>query len=185
MFLTSFFNPNDNYSGILGFDTAFIMGILFQWVNVAFIIFILSWLLYKPVRDYLYNRRERISKEIETAARNLQISQETKANYDAKLANVGLEREEILDAARKTANDRSSEIIAGANSEAGLILERARREIAQEREKARDEIREQIIQVSAMMAEQLLGSQINADEATKDRLLNQAIAELGDVSWRN
>jgi F-type H+-transporting ATPase subunit b len=181
----SVFPSNDDWSNILGFDSDFIMGILFQFVNVGVIIFVLTWLLYSPVKDFLNNRKERIAKEIEDASQNLKHSQETKATYESKLANVSVERDEILDAARKMANERELEIVTGANNEASLILDRARREIEQEREKAKDEIRNQIIHVSSIMAEQLMQTQLNVDDTTKDRLLNQAIAELGDAAWKN
>ena len=170
------------YSGILNFDLAMISGIVVSFINLAIIIAILSWLLYKPVLKFLNDRRERIRGELEQAEENLKASEETKAQYNAKLEGIKAERDEILDYARKTAGERESEIIVSANKEAGLILERARREIEQEREKAKDEIKGQIIQVSAMMAERLMGNQM--DDEARDRLLNQAITELGDAQWR-
>jgi len=156
--------------------------VIVSFVNLAIIIAILSWLLYKPVLKFLNDRRERIRGELEHAEENLKASEKTKAQYTTKLESIKAERDEILDYARKTAGEREKEIIASANTEAGLILERARREIEQEREKARDEMKGQISQVSAMMAERLMGDQL--DNEARDRLLNQAITELGDAQWR-
>ena len=175
----------DEYSGILGFDLAFLNDLWFVWINMAFIIFVLSWLLYKPLLQFLENRRQRIKNEIESAAENFRKSEEAKATYDAKLSGITQERDEILDTAKKTAQAREAEIIATAKSEAGLIMERARRDIEQEREKAKDEMRRQIVQVSALMAERLMGGQLTTDDTTRDRLLNQAIAELGAVEWKS
>jgi len=175
----------DGYGGILGFDLAFLNSIWFVWLNMAFIIFVLAWLLYKPLLNFLEQRRERIKGEIEAAAENFKKAEEAKATYDAKLAGITGERDEILDAAKKTATAREAQIIAAAQSEAGLLKERAQRDIDQEREKAKDEIHRQIVQVSALMAERLMGSQLTADEATKSRLLDDAIAELGAVEWKN
>jgi len=183
LFQIFLFTPVPEYSGLLGFDWDFFMGVIFAWVNVAVIIFILSWLLYKPVRKFLGDRRDRIASDIETAEENLRVSEETRAQYNSKLANIGTERDEILADARKMAIEREAEIIAGANNEAGLIMERARRELQMERELAQSEIRNQIIQVSTMMAERFMGSHMDA--AAKDKLLDQAIAELGDAEWRN
>lgn len=173
----------DNMSRLLGFDLAFLYDIMFVWINMILIILILAWLLYNPVKTFLHNRRDRILSEIEAAAENLRISEETKAQYNDKLAGIRAERDEILDTARKMAGEREADIIARANTEAGLLIERARREIDQEREKAKDEIRNQIIQVSAMMAERLMGNHMDA--AARDQILDQAITELGDAPWRN
>ena len=176
---------NDAFGSILNFDLGFLNNMWFVWINMAFIIFILSWLLYKPLLKFLENRRERIKNEIESAAENFRKSQEAKATYDAKLSGITQERDEILDTAKKTAQAREAEIIAAAKNEAGLIMERARRDIEQEREKAKDEMHRQIVQVSALMAERLMGGQLTADDATRDRLLNQAIAELGATEWKS
>ncbi|MCL2573259.1 MAG: F0F1 ATP synthase subunit B [Defluviitaleaceae bacterium] len=183
--LLTAFTPIDDYSGVLGFDWGFLNSLWFVWLNMAFIIFVLSWLLYKPILQFLEKRRERIKNEIESAAENFKKSEESKATYETKLKGISGERDEILDTAKKTASAREAEIIAAAKSEASLIMERARREIEQEREKAKDEIHREIVQVSALMAERLIGSQLTTDDATRDRLLNQAIAELGAVEWKS
>ena len=176
---------DDALSGILDLDLSFLNSMWFVWINMVFIIFVLWWLLYKPLLQFLENRRQRIKDEIESAAENFRRSEEAKTTYDAKLSGITQERDEILDTAKKTAQAREAEIIAAAKSEAGLIMERARRDIEHEREKAKDEMHRQIVQVSALMAERLMGQQLATDDATRDRLLNQAIAELGAVEWKS
>lgn len=154
---------------------------LFLWANAAIIIGLLSWLLYKPVLKFLEARRERIASEIEEAQKNLTYSLEQKKLYEGKLAGIETERSDILSLARRQALEREQEIIEDANREAGLILERARIELEREREKAKDEIRTQIVEVGTLMAERFVGEYL--DPATKDRLLEKAIADLGDAQW--
>jgi len=185
MFLTATTTATADEGRMLGFDLSFLNEIWIVWLNMAIIIFILSWLLYKPIKNFLHNRRERIRAEIEDTAENLRASEEARVQYNSRLAEIHTEREEILDHARKQAGERGAEIIASANSEAGLIIDRARREIDQEREKAKDEMRSQIIQVSAMMAEQIMGGIGQMDEAKRNEILDRAITELGDVQWKN
>lgn len=182
MFLIQF-HPIDEFGRVLGFDLQFAIDVLLMWFNLAIIILILSWLLYKPIAKFMNDRKERIRNDIENAEKSLAEAQAAKASYTEKLAGIKGEREEILDTARKAAGEREAAIIAEANNEAGLIMERARKEIEQEREKAKDEIRSQIIQVSAMMAEQFMGG--NMDAATRERILDQSITELGDAPWKN
>ncbi|MCL2752833.1 MAG: F0F1 ATP synthase subunit B [Defluviitaleaceae bacterium] len=169
------------YDRVLGLDINTLYDIIFIWINVIVIILVLSWLLYKPVRKFLNDRKDRIAGELAKAAEDMQVANDARAEYEGKMLAISGEREDILDAARKLAGEKEVAIIASANDEARLIMERAKTEIEREREKARDEVRTQIVQVSAMMAEKLIGG--GMDEATKSRILDDAIAELGDAVW--
>ncbi|MCL2855653.1 MAG: F0F1 ATP synthase subunit B [Defluviitaleaceae bacterium] len=171
-----------NDSWFLRIDPSLLGQMAIQWVNVIFLVFILSWLLYKPVRKFLNDRRERIEGELAKAAADMKEAEEQRAHYQNKLSAIAGEKEEILAAARKLAGEKEAEIIQAANGEASSIMERARLEIQREQEKAKDEMRTQIIQISALMAEQLLGE--GMDEANKDKILDRAISELGDAVWK-
>ena len=172
----------EGYPRILDFDLNTIMDAAIVLFNVGFIIFILSWLLYKPVLKFLNTRRERIAGELAKAADDMKNAMENRTLYEGKLKNIAVERDDILEAARKLAGQKETEIIEEAGREAVLILDRAKLEIEREQEKAKEEMRVQIIEVAGLMAERLLGG--GMDEAVKDRLLNEAIAELGDAVWK-
>ena len=166
-------------STFLSFD---VVQMLFLWFNVAVIVFILNKLLNKPIKDFLEKRRARIEAEIEKAASDMKEADEKRSHYEGKLVAINNERDEILAAARKLAQDKEAEIIQNANNEARLAMDRAKVEIEREKEKAKDEMRTQIISVSALMAEQLLGR--GMDEADKEKILTDAINELGDAVWK-
>jgi F-type H+-transporting ATPase subunit b len=172
----------EGYPRILDFDIFTVIDASVILINVAFIIFILSWLLYKPVLNFLNTRKERIENELKKAADDMQNAAENRTLYEGKLKNIAVERDDILEAARKLAGQKESEIIEEAGREATLIMDRAKLEIEREKEKAKEEMRVQIIQISSLMAERLLGG--GMDAAVKDRLLNEAITELGDAVWK-
>jgi F-type H+-transporting ATPase subunit b len=134
-------------SGLLSFDPDFLVTIGFAWINLAFIIFILSWLLYQPVLNFLQERKSRIENDIESAKSSLQEAEEAKALYMTRLANIDTERVQILDEARKNASANRDEIIADAKKSATNEKERAAREIEMEWAKANDTIKTQIIEV--------------------------------------
>jgi len=171
----------DVFPRVMGLDANMVYDSIFTAINVIVIVLVLSWLLYKPVRKFLNDRKERIAADLAEAATNKADAEEKRTLYEGKLIAISSERDDILESARKAAGERETEIINGANSEAAVIIERAKLEIEREREKARDEMRTQIVQVSALMAEKLLGG--GMDEGTKDKILNEAIAELGDAVW--
>lgn len=171
-----------NDSWFLRLDANVLIEMLILWVNVIFIVVLLSWLLYKPVLKFLTDRRERIQEEIAKAAADMQDAEEKRKHYQGKLEAIVMEKEEILSVARKLANEKEAEIIQNANGEAHSILQRARVEIEREREKAKDEMRIQIIQVSTLMAERLMGK--GMDEDDRNKILDEAISELGDAVWK-
>jgi len=175
--------PNSDLSRIIGFDMDFLVNLGFAWINLAFIIFILSWLLYQPVLNFLLSRRNRIENDVESAKQSLKDAEEQKALLMDRLAKIEIERSSILDEARKTAITNRYEIIEEANHEAGEILARAKREIDMEWDKANDVIKTRIIETSSLMAEQFIAEYIDA--AAKEKMLNQAIVDLGDVKWKD
>jgi F-type H+-transporting ATPase subunit b len=166
-------------STFLNFD---LFQMAFLWFNVAVIVFILNLLLNKPIKEFLEKRRERIAAEIEKAASDMKVAEEKRSQYEGKLVAINNERDEILAEARKLAQEKEAEIIQIANAEARQVMDRAKAAVELEKEKAKDEMRTQIIQVSALMAEQLLGR--GMDENDKEKILNDAINELGDAVWK-
>ena len=169
-------------SWFLRFDLDVLIEMGFLFFNVAVIVFILNKLLNKPIKEFLAKRRDRIAAEIEKAAQDMQVATEQRKLYEGKLVVINSERDEILADARKLAQEKEAEIIQNAKNEARLEMDRARVEIEREKEKAKDEMRTQIISVSALMAEQLLGRGI--DENDKEKILADAINELGDAVWK-
>ncbi|MCL2351014.1 MAG: F0F1 ATP synthase subunit B [Firmicutes bacterium] len=166
---------------VLGFDYEFLRELGFQWLNTIVMVAILAFLLYKPVKNFMRKRAERVSSQIAAAEAANREAAALKNDYEAKLLEIEKERGEVLDAARAKAVARSEEIIGGARGEADLILDRARNDIVLEAERVRGEMRAQLIELSAVMAESVLKSELTADG--RERLVNEALADLGDARW--
>lgn len=178
----AFVQGQDELSSILDVDLQALLQMVFNLVNVVFLVAILAWLLHKPMAKFLEDRKERIRLDLENAANRLTQAEEKHALYEDKLRAINGERDDILEAARKLGQDKQNEIIQKANADARSMIERAQKDVEREKEKAKDEMRTQIIQVSALMAEQLLGRGI--DETDKEKILTDAINELGDAVWK-
>ncbi|MBR1445385.1 MAG: F0F1 ATP synthase subunit B [Firmicutes bacterium] len=166
---------------VIKLDQQFVYQLFIQLFNTAFLCFILTKLLYKPVKQFLKERKEKIINQIDSAAIQLEEAEKLKAEYEAKLKEIDSEREEILSSARSAAKQRESEIISDANKEAKIIKDRAMLDIQREQEKAKDEIRKQIIEVSALMASRFISASMNEEQ--QNQLLGNAIEELEDVKW--
>jgi F-type H+-transporting ATPase subunit b len=150
--------------------------------NVGLLALILAKVLYKPVKKALKNRTERIQRELEHAAKEMTDATELKYDYEQKLQEIERERDEILSDARKLASDASRRILNEAKQEAETIKERASASIDAEWERAQTDMRTAIIDVSAVMTEKLVKLAINKE--THDKLFEETVSDLEDMTWR-
>ena len=166
---------------VFGLDQQTLIQIGINLFNVAVLAFVLSKLLYNPVRNFMARRTERITSQIESAALEAQKAQELRAEYEQKLAEIASEREEILDKARRLAGENSKQIVAAAKAEAVAIHERAAAEIEHERENVRAQMKQVIIEVSTDMTEKILQASIN--EQIYERMFEQTLSEMEQTKW--
>lgn len=171
----------DSY--ILTLDSQLIYSVIIQLISTSILCLILSKLLYKPVTDFLQKRKERIENNINEANQKLADADSLKAEYEIKLKEIEKEKATILEEARTRAKQNEATIIEEAKKEAEAIKNRAMVEIQREQDKAKEEIRLQIIEVSSLVASKFIAK--NIDEAEQNKLVDQVIADLGEVKWQN
>jgi len=152
---------------------------------VSFIVlaFVFTKLLYKPVKNILQARAEKIEADINEAELNKASAAEMKSLYDQKLKDIEAERAAILEEARKEASDRLNKILGEAKTEAQDVRDRAHRDIATEKERVKSEIHQAIIDISTDMAAKLVAAVI--DQQTQDRLFSEAMDELETTVFRS
>lgn len=155
--------------------------IIFQGIAIFILFFFLSSVLFEPVKKVLSNRSEKIRNDIESAAKDKEEAAAMKAEYDEKLKAIDKEREEILTAARKTAQKRDALIVEEANAEAARIMSRANQEIELEKSKVSDEMRKEIVRVATAMAAKIIEQQI--DESKQNSLIEDTLKEMGGSTW--
>ncbi|MCL2002380.1 MAG: ATP synthase F0 subunit B [Oscillospiraceae bacterium] len=168
---------------LFGLDMQMWVSIGISLLNFSALAFVLSWLLYKPVRNFLAKRAEKIAGQLSHAAEEMEKATGLKTLYDQKLRDIDAERGAILDEARKQAADTSRELLAEAKAEADAVRAKAQANVKMEWERAQAEMKQAIIEVSAAMASKFI-SQV-MDDDTRDKLFAETVAELGELSWRN
>ncbi len=166
---------------IIGFDVQLLWDLALQWISTFIIIFILYKLLFKPMTEFLDKRKDGIAKTIDDAKSSKASALELKAEYEAKLAKIEEEADQILKDTRAKAVAREEQIIAEARKEAESIKQKALNDIALEQERVKDEMKQQMIEVSTMMASKFVASTM--DEAKHQDMINDIIKEMGDVQW--
>jgi F-type H+-transporting ATPase subunit b len=169
--------------GVFSLDLQTAISIGLNLINVIVLFFVLTRLLYKPVRQFLLDRTIRIRDQITFAKVETEKVNELKAQYERLLRDIDQEKAEILDAARKLAADKTKQQLDLARSEADAIKSRAFHEIEMEQERVKEEMRLAIIDVSSALASRILSRTIDGE--THENLFNETLAELEGMQWHS
>ena len=168
---------------LIGFDPQLLHDSILTGINIFILFFLLSYLLFNPVRDVLEKRKQKIAQELAAAAGDMASASALKEEYEAKLKNVNKEAEDILEAARKKAKTRENEIIDEARAEASRIVERANREIELEKKKAIDDLKQDVVNIASLMAQKAVGNAI--DIVIQNALIDETLKEMGESTWQS
>jgi len=168
---------------LLSFDKQFLFSLGFQLINTLILFFILAKLLFKPLRNFMQKRTERIQSQLEQAKAEEEKALKLKAEYESKLQDIKKEADAILKEAREKALKQESSIIEQARQESETIRNRALADIEREKAKVTDEMKREIIEVASLMAGKFIASSIDSEK--HNDLINEVIEQMGDVSWHN
>lgn len=151
-------------------------------IIAVFVLFLaLSYFLFNPARKFLQARQDRIAGELENAKTKEEEAASLKEEYEAKLANVQAEADEILAKARKKAVENENRIVAAAKEEASRIIARANTEAELEKKKVVDEVKNEMVSLAAVMAGKIAAASM--DEAKQNALIEETLSEIGESTW--
>jgi F-type H+-transporting ATPase subunit b len=168
---------------VFGIDLQTLIQVGINLFNVALLAVALTWLLYRPVREFLHNRELRIITQLEHAKTTVTQADELKAQYQEKLRGIEAEKRQILEEAREIAHKNSKATLEDAKTEAAAIKARAETDIQLEISRINDQVKTAIIDISSAMTEKFVT--VNIDKATHDRLFAETVAELEEVPWHS
>ncbi len=101
----------------------------------VFVLFLfLSYMLFKPTRDLLKKRQERITADLASAKQDKEEADALKTEYEKKIDGAQREAEVIMSEARQKAVRNEEQIIAGAKEEAANIIRQAQNEAKLEKQ---------------------------------------------------
>lgn len=152
-------------------DMTFFASIL----NFLLLTALLTFFLYRPVRKFMMDRRDRIKRSLEEAAQSRAESAKMKQEYEARLAQASREAQDIIEKAVVQGERAQAEILDAARKEAKAILEQARAEAARERQVAFEALRDDIVDLVTATAGVVAGKKVDSadDEAIVKRLLEE------------
>ena len=146
-----------------------------QTVNFIVLLTLLKLFVYKPVLNMLDQRRERIEAGLNAAQQGQESAAEAEKAAQAELDNARREGQNIVQNAQQAAQRIQEEGRAAAAQQTEVMLERARSEIALERDQAIAELRREFADLTIAAAEKIIGQSL--DRNAHQRLIEQALAE--------
>jgi len=149
--------------------------LLAQTVNFVVLLFLLRLFVYKPVLNMLDQRRARIEEGLNAAQRGQESAAEAEKAAQAELETARREGQTIVQNAQQVAQRIQEEGRAAAAQQTEVMLERARGEIALERDQAIAELRREFGNLTITAAEKVIGQSL--DRNAHQRLIEQALAE--------
>jgi len=155
-----------------------IWSILISIANLLIMFLILKKFLYKPLQKVLAARRAAVDEVYAAADRAKAAAEADQQTWEEKMSGAKAEADRIVKAAEDNAARRSEDILSDANRKANGILRRAETEAELERRKAAEEIKKEIVDVSAALAEKMLGREIRKEDHRD--LIDSFIRDVGD-----
>lgn len=152
--------------------------ILIALINLTILFLVLKKFLFKPVNKVLKKREEELNGQYEKANTARQSAESAKAEYETRLNGAKLKADDIINKATAAASARSEKIVDSAREEADAIVKRAQTQAELEKVRAQKEIKEEIVDVSSLLAEKLLEREINTEDHKK--LIDSFIDKIGE-----
>ncbi len=133
-------------------------------LNILVLFFVLRFLLYKPIKNFMENRDNSYTQREEDVANAEKRAKELKEKYELQVKNADTEAETIVLDSRRDANRRADEIIKQAKEHADEMMEQARKEIIEERANARVAMREEVADLAVGIASRVLEREVSAED---------------------
>lgn len=146
-------------------------------LNLVVLFIILRAILYKPVKNFMQARQDRIQKQQDDAKAALEEAQGQKLKYDALLDDSRAEAGKLMEQSRSDAEKSAETIVHEAQEQARKIIEEARERAAAERAEALASVRGEAAGLSLELASRILAREVSAQDNA--RLIDEYFSKVG------
>jgi len=161
------------HPGLFDFDLSILIS---QTINFFVLLFILKKFLFVPLGEVVEERRRQLGRIRIAAEEEHRTALSLKEVYEGHLSNIDQEIYEIKQNAIRDANAEKEEIIEEARKKANEIIEQGEMEIFMERQTAWARIREEVVQLTLTAAEKVVEQSL--DTEMHHRLIENTIERL-------
>jgi F-type H+-transporting ATPase subunit b len=158
--------------GFLGLTLPSFVG---QLINFLILLGLLTFFGYKPIRNMLDERSNRIRLSMEQAEATKSEYERAQVEAQKQISKARDEGQSILAQAAQAGNRLKEEAREEARKEAQAIVEKARAELERERDKIVDELRKEFIDTAILAAERVLSETL--DKGKHRQLIEKTLDE--------
>ena len=151
---------------------------LFMLFNFAVLVAGLTYLLFKPIRRMISERRQRIQDEFAAAAREREEAAKTRREAEAILEEAREQAFALVEQARAEAEKLRQEKLAETKKELARLTERNRAELQQARDRVVEEVRQELVGLVMAVAGKVLGETM--DPASHRRFIEHFLQGLAE-----
>ncbi|MCO7125616.1 F0F1 ATP synthase subunit B [Sporolactobacillus shoreicorticis] len=152
--------------------------ILAQLVIFLLLMVLIAWKAVGPVVAIMDKRKKYINSQITTAEKSREDSQKYLELQKEELDKVRRESHEMIEQAKSQANAEAKAIIEAAKNRSDLMIKDANEEIGLEKEKAIAAIRDEVADLSVMLASKVLEKEINPKDYSNE--IDQLMKQVGN-----
>ena len=154
--------------------------IIISLCNLVILFLIIKKFLFKPAKDLMAKREAQIAETYAAAKEAKSAAEEDRSKWDEKMLSADEEAEKIIKKAVVTADRRKDAIIAEAKDEADGILRQAEADAELTKKAAQESIKQEIVDVSAMLTSKMLSREINTEDHRE--LISEFMDQIGEES---
>ncbi|GGE28437.1 hypothetical protein GCM10011391_03740 [Pullulanibacillus camelliae] len=152
--------------------------IIFQIVVVLILMLIVSRFAVKPVVGMMRDRQERIDAQIKAAEDSQKEAEAILAKQQEELKKVREQAQQMMETERKRAESEGQTILNQAKARADRIVEEAKEEINNEKEKAVASLRDEVAQLSMLLASKVLEREVSEEDHKQE--IDAFVKQIGD-----
>ena len=138
--------------------------ILISLANLVILFLLFKRFLFAPVKKIMAKRAEEVSAVYDEAAKTNEEADELKASWEAKMETADEKADAIIKEAVDKAERRNEVLLYESREKAESLIRKAKAEIEREKADAEEKMRKEIVDVSTVLSEQVLGREINMDD---------------------
>ena len=168
---------------LFGLDFQLIADSCLMIVAIFVLFLFMSYFLWNPARKYLDARKKHIQDSLDAAAADEKKAAELREEYEAKMKTADAEAEKVLADAHKRGIANEKQIVGRAREEAQRIVDHASKEAELEKQKVADDVKKEMVVLASMIAGKVVSASI--DTTVQDKLVEDALKEIGDSTWQN
>lgn len=151
-------------------------GLIAYAINFVVLVVLLRVLLYKPVKNMLGVRQQRIAEGLEAADKASADAERQRQEFDKDLAEARSDAQAEAKRLAEQTEKMRAEALQAAEQEAEQIRSEARQEMERERARLASDLQREAAELALEISRKVLGAAV--DESAQRRLVDQFVAEL-------